>query len=161
MVAVAKNEPYVGFTLKAILATMIQEGSTLKQIESACAENFPRKFGKPVGLKKLPKILSKLLRLYHRGKLKFDLIKTEHVAPPESLVTIKGVEFVAPKAYLKASKPSKGKASAKVVSVADDEAEEPAAKPSSKLKAKSKPVKGKPAKAKGKATKDDDVEDVE
>lgn len=110
MVAVAKIEPYVGFTLKALIGTLILEGASLVAIQKAAEKSFPRKFGKPAQNKKLPKIVSKMLRALHRGKLRFDKIETVHVPPPKELITVKGAEFKPPKAYLaKKEKPSKAK----------------------------------------------------
>lgn len=108
MVAVAKNEPYVGFTLKALVATMILEAATLGQIVKAAEKNFPRKFGKPAQNKKMPKLVSRLLRQLHRGKLSYDKIETVHVPAPAEAIKIKDVEFKLPKAYLKSkAKPAK------------------------------------------------------
>lgn len=182
MVAVAKKEPYVGFTLKAILASMVLEGATLKQIETVAKENFPRKFSTKIQLAKLPKSLGKLLRALHRGKLRFDKIETVHVPPPTTAISIKGVEFTPPKSYLSPVKPvSSSRAEAKAskgqtVSVEDDDEASPTpatktAKPAKALapkkgtSAKLKPKPSKPVKkakpSMGHALPDEEVEEVE
>ncbi len=140
MPAVAKNEPFVGFTLKAIIVTMILESATLLAIQKACEKNFPRKFGKPAQNKKLSKIVARYLRALHRGKLKFDKIETIHCPPPKELIKIKDVEFNPPKSYLpKKEKPVKAKA------------EKPAAKKTTKVKSKKAPKK---------SSSDDEIEEV-
>lgn len=143
MVAVAKNDPFKGFTLKAVLASMILEGSTLKQIETAVVANFPRRFSKAASVKKIPKTLVKILRTLHRGKLKYDKVETTHVAPPTEAIKIKGVEFEPPASFLK----SKAK-------------KEKVAKKAEKSKTKNDPKSKKLKKNASKKTSSDD-EDVE
>lgn len=128
MVAVAKNEPYVGFTPKAVIGTLIQESTTLVAITKALEKSFPRKFGKPAQKKRIPKLVSRLLRALHRGNLTFDKIETVHVPAPKEAIKVKDVEFKLPKAYTKpkkepkAAKEVKGKTkkATKRVSVSDD-----------------------------------------
>lgn len=137
MPALAKDtETFPGFTLKAMLATLILDGESLASIQKTAKKNFPRKAPEAI-----EKMVYRLTKRINRKGLKAQILTDKLFEKPEEPITVKGLDV---SKFAKAPKAKKeGKAKSKKSDPVDRIAE-------AKAKAKGK--------GKGKVVQDDDAD---
>ena len=130
MPAVAKDtEAFPGFTLKALIASLITQGNSLVAIQKTCKKNFPRKNEDAI-----EKMTFRILRRLNKRGIKVQILADKFFEKPEKAIVVKGLDLTKfaktkdPKASGKAKTEKPGKGVDKVIARV------------TKVKAKSKPA---------------------
>jgi hypothetical protein len=102
MPAVAKDtQAFPGFTLKALIASLITQGNSLIAIQKTAKVNFPRKNAEAI-----EKLTYRLLKRINRKGVKVQILTDKVFEKADKAIVVKGLDLTK---FAKAPKASKGK----------------------------------------------------
>jgi hypothetical protein len=111
MPAVAKDtEAFPGFTLKALLASLITQGNSLAAIQKVAKMNFPRKNAEAI-----ERLTYRLLKRINRKGVKVQILTDKVFEKAEKPIVVKGLDLTKFAKTPKAKAPKKASVADKVI----------------------------------------------